>query len=339
MSQTTGWVFLSHSHLDIEIVRKIRNMLEEMGFNPLTFYLKCLTDDDEVADLIKREIRERDWFVFVNSDNSRVSKWVQTERDYIEEIGGKNVYVIDSDTDDEKIAAELTAMASQMQITVVSVEEDAEYRESIESLLLAHDYIVLSKVISKTPETREDLEALLDRGTVILLITENNRLSEECHNILDEMVVSKKRIMPLYSESVDYDSMLSVIYKDLSGTILKKNPGEEDRERIFTLIRRHICMQRDDFIASESFRSAKVIQYPEAAQIPDYAFTDCTLLEEVFIPDTVEYISSKAFYQRESVLVRCSPGSHAEAYCRKHKIRYETEETGARPLSPTEDER
>ena len=222
MSQTTGWVFISHSHLDIEIVRKIRNMLEEMGFNPLTFYLKCLTDDDEVADLIKREIKERDWFVFVNSDNSRASRWVRSERDYIEEIGGKNVFVIDVDAGDEQIAAELEAMTSQMQITIVSAKEDAPYREVLENLLLAHDYIVLSKVLPKVLETREDLEALLDRGTTILLISENNLLSDEAHDILEEMVLSRKRIMPLYTGYADYESMLCAIYKDLPNTVVKK---------------------------------------------------------------------------------------------------------------------
>ena len=324
-SHTTGWVFISHSHLDIQIVRKIRNMLEAMGFNPLTFYLKCLTDDDEVADLIKREIRERDWFVFVNSDNSRASRWVRSERDYIEEIGGKNVYVIDADAGDEQIAAELEAMTSQMQITIVSAEEDAPYREVLENLLLAHDYIVLSKVLPKVPETREDLEALLDRGTTILLITENNHLSEICHAVLEEMVFSRKRIMPLYTGYADYESMLCAVYKDIPDAVLKKRLNEEEREKIFTLIRRHITLQRNDFLSSESYRSARIIHYPEVTQIPDYAFTDCALLEEVYIPDTVVYISSKAFYKKEDVLVRCAPGSHAEAYCIKHHIRYEVD--------------
>lgn len=62
-----GWVFLSHSHQDINKVRKIRNLLEQRGFEPLLFFLKCLTDDDEIEDLIKREITEREWFIYVVS--------------------------------------------------------------------------------------------------------------------------------------------------------------------------------------------------------------------------------------------------------------------------------
>ena len=72
-----GYVFISHSHKDIAEVRKLRNRLEENGFEPLCFYLKCLTDKDEVDGLIKREIDAREWFVYVDSPNARDSEWVR----------------------------------------------------------------------------------------------------------------------------------------------------------------------------------------------------------------------------------------------------------------------
>ena len=53
------------------------------GFEPLCFYLKCLENDNEIADLIKREIDAREWFIFIDSENSRNSKWVTLEREYI----------------------------------------------------------------------------------------------------------------------------------------------------------------------------------------------------------------------------------------------------------------
>lgn len=59
MNKDGGWIFISHSHLDIDIVRKIRNKLEDRGFEPLMFFLKCLNDDNEIESLIKREINER----------------------------------------------------------------------------------------------------------------------------------------------------------------------------------------------------------------------------------------------------------------------------------------
>ena len=71
-----GWVFISHSHKDLGAVRKIRNHLEKLGFEPLMFYLKCLSDENEIEELIKREIDERDWFIYADSQSARASRWV-----------------------------------------------------------------------------------------------------------------------------------------------------------------------------------------------------------------------------------------------------------------------
>ncbi len=32
-----GWILISHSHQDIELVRRIRNHFEKLGFEPLVF--------------------------------------------------------------------------------------------------------------------------------------------------------------------------------------------------------------------------------------------------------------------------------------------------------------
>mgnify|MGYP000410830220 CR=1 FL=1 len=42
MNKNGGWIFIFHSHLDIDIVRRIRNKLEDRGFEPLMFFLKCI---------------------------------------------------------------------------------------------------------------------------------------------------------------------------------------------------------------------------------------------------------------------------------------------------------
>ena len=54
-----GYVFISHSHQDIQKVRQIRNAMEEAGFEPLCFYLKCLSDEDEtlLSELMKERTR------------------------------------------------------------------------------------------------------------------------------------------------------------------------------------------------------------------------------------------------------------------------------------------
>lgn len=81
------YFFISHSHLDIEKVRVIRNTIEETFFyEPILFFLKCLSDDDEIKDLIEREIYERIWFVYCKSKNAENSKYVKAEREYIDKL-------------------------------------------------------------------------------------------------------------------------------------------------------------------------------------------------------------------------------------------------------------
>lgn len=97
---SNGHIFISHSHKDIEKVRQIRNDMEDAGFDPLCFYLKCLTDEDELEGLIKREIDARELFVYIDSHNSRESDWVKKERDYIDLIGNKKTVTIKLDSYD-----------------------------------------------------------------------------------------------------------------------------------------------------------------------------------------------------------------------------------------------
>lgn len=77
------WVFVSHSTKDFERVRLVRNALEESGFRPILFYLKCMEDEDEINELLKREIDARRRFILCDSPNAQASKFVQSEVEYI----------------------------------------------------------------------------------------------------------------------------------------------------------------------------------------------------------------------------------------------------------------
>ena len=96
------YFFISHSHRDIEKVRIVRNIIEETFFyEPILFFLKCLSDNTELTDLLKREINERIWFVYCKSENAEKSKYVQFEREYIKKIinAGKKIHVLEVDID------------------------------------------------------------------------------------------------------------------------------------------------------------------------------------------------------------------------------------------------
>ena len=60
IDSSNAWVFISHSNKDFEKIIQVRNKLERLQYKPLLFFLKCLDDDSEIFDLIKREIKARD---------------------------------------------------------------------------------------------------------------------------------------------------------------------------------------------------------------------------------------------------------------------------------------
>lgn len=110
------FVFLSHSHRDYEKVRRVRDMLENEGFRPLMFFLKCLEKDEcsEVKDeyerltrkLIAEEIDSRKRFILCDSDNARHSDWVKFEVNRIKETN-RPYQIIDLDWTENKIEERL----------------------------------------------------------------------------------------------------------------------------------------------------------------------------------------------------------------------------------------
>jgi len=99
--EDTIYLFISHTHADLAKVRVVRNYIESLGAEPILFYLKSLTDEDNITQLIKDEIDARIWFIYCRSLLAEESTWVQTELDYVRESGKKNRMVIDLDWDFE----------------------------------------------------------------------------------------------------------------------------------------------------------------------------------------------------------------------------------------------
>jgi hypothetical protein len=89
------WILVSHCHLDLAAVRRVRDELERQHGNPLLFFLLCLKEHDEVDDLIKREISARNFFLLCDSDAARKSEWVQKERAFVESLKDRKVYKLD----------------------------------------------------------------------------------------------------------------------------------------------------------------------------------------------------------------------------------------------------
>ena len=90
-----AWIFISHSNKDLEQVRRLRNEIESLGGEPLLFFLKCVSDHDELDGLLKREIDARQYFILCDSAHTRSSRWVQEEVSHVRTLQGKVIEEID----------------------------------------------------------------------------------------------------------------------------------------------------------------------------------------------------------------------------------------------------
>lgn len=133
------WIFLSHSNEDYEKVRRVRNFLEEMNTRPLMFFLKCLNDNDEIEDLIKREIEARTRFILCDSENARKSNWVTKEIEYIEELR-KPYHVIDITADESSILDSLKIRMRKEQIFISFSDDLLPAIEIIRERLSKYDF-------------------------------------------------------------------------------------------------------------------------------------------------------------------------------------------------------
>lgn len=89
------YIFISHSHKDIDDVRIIRNYLESFeGGEPILFFLLSQTDENKISELIKEEINARIWFILCDSKNARDSSWVKSEMEYATSVGKHNIITI-----------------------------------------------------------------------------------------------------------------------------------------------------------------------------------------------------------------------------------------------------
>jgi len=144
------WVFLSHSNKDYEKVRQVRNMLEEENLRPLMFFLHCLNDDDEIDDLIKREIDCRTRFILCDSKNARCSKWVQKEVNYIR--SQDRIYeTIDLDQPIAEIKKKLAEFKRQATLFISYNRENQKLAQSVYRRLSKYDFHVFVDMDSLCP--------------------------------------------------------------------------------------------------------------------------------------------------------------------------------------------
>lgn len=243
-----GYIFLSHSHKDIDKVRKIRNMLEEDGFEPLCFYLKCLNDDCELEDLIKREIDAREWFIFINSINSQESKWVQLEREHITKTNSKKILTIDLD-DKKSIHKIREKLKHNLRIFMAYSAKDTNLARKIKTRFEAKDYQVFftldSIPVGSNYETiiTDAITQASQAGCVIVLLTENSMHSDF---VIGEMAFARKKkgnIIPVRIGNIELDDLWSFYLATTQIYELSTNPSEDEIDIMINKIGQYIVEQ------------------------------------------------------------------------------------------------
>ena len=200
-----GYVFVSHSHLDIDKVREIRNYLEKEGMEPILFYLRCMDggDADKLASLkqlIFDEIDSREFFLYVNSQNAAASEWVQEELAYIRATHPDRLVSVDIAGGKASAEQTLSRMVRGMRVFISASARDRELTHRLTDALVARDFRVYD--VNNAVMTGESwmktiahtIADLAEEGLVIALIT---RASLTSAFVRDELAFALEKRVPV----------------------------------------------------------------------------------------------------------------------------------------------
>lgn len=227
-----GYVFISHSHKDFEKVRLIRNAMEEQGFEPICFFLKCLSDDDEIEDLIKREIDARELFVYVDSANARASTWVQREREHIERRGRKVSRVVDLESG-VPLEKEMRHLLESMRVYICYPHKAGPATAKIKDALIARDLRVFRYEDEASPSWSErdfkrQLDEAIDNGCVLFLIAEGTAESNWQELEVRYALEKGACILPVLVGDAAVPEKLRLPLATLSTVRISRDPTQEE---------------------------------------------------------------------------------------------------------------
>lgn len=202
------WIFLSHSNQDYEKVRRVRNILEDMNTRPLMFFLKCLSDNDEIEDLVKREIEARTRFILCDSINARKSNWVAKEIAYIEKKH-KPYDIIDISASEQDIREELKNCFRKEHLFISYPRELLPAIKVVNERLSKYDFCTsfidifdTSAGIPFLDQFQHNIEMAISNGHFIPILSRHSldqaRLSQFELDLALENDVNHKSILPIY---------------------------------------------------------------------------------------------------------------------------------------------
>lgn len=207
-------------------------------------FLKCLDDDSEIEDLIKREIDAREWFVFVDSENSRNSKWVTLEREYITRTDRKKIITVDIN-DDNSIDDAIRRITHNLRVFISYAHKDDAIARRIINKLEEKDYLVFN--MDRIPVGGDYMEVLANAiseaskdGCVIALLTANSIQSKWVRHEILFAIEEGGNVIPVISGDV---KLYGRLYWEFSGRpkyYLSENPTDDEIDDMIEQIGRAI---------------------------------------------------------------------------------------------------
>lgn len=202
------WIFLSHASKDIDLVRRVRNEFEKYGQNPLAFHLRCLDEEypkkeEELWDLIYREIDAREWFVYCKSPMSENSDNVLRERRYIEQSGKNKIWMLDMTEEWDAIATKIHKICADLEVFISYVHHDRKVAEALRILLLEKDYSVWTAEDNLKigdcwePQISKAISRCAEQGFYLLLISEDSLKSRFVEKELEYATSQGAWIIPV----------------------------------------------------------------------------------------------------------------------------------------------
>lgn len=261
-----GYLFISHSHLDIHEIRKIRNWLEGNGFEPICFYLRCLTNDEEIDWLIKREIDAREWFLLVDSENARKSNWVHSEVDYIHTKRSKKAVTVSLERADS-ILPILKCLTDSMRVFLSYSLKDRSIAEAISEALLKHDFKIIDQVDDKTQgfegldythSVRGLIKDAAQHGGVVKIISKNSVGNKNETYELIEALSEEAYILSVIVDDVELPRELSSIVTNRPYVRLKTPVSPEQIEEVVVEVER-LSMRR--LRENDELKDSAIIEY------------------------------------------------------------------------------
>ncbi len=241
MQSEGGFIFISHAHKDIRGIRPIRNELEDKGFEPICFYLRCLTDDDEVLDLIKREIDARQWFLLVDSENARKSTWVKTEVDYIKSKDPRKLVTVSLD-DPLAISSLLERLTNSMRVFFSYSSADEEIVKCIYDACKERDLKVFAGGldIKRGDDYTEVIPDMIREasniGCIVAIVSEKALESPWVRRELQTAFNQQGLVLPVLVDDVELSGMFGHLLLERQSYALKTPVSDDQVQEIVEMI-------------------------------------------------------------------------------------------------------